>query len=300
MPTKKFDTLRHLHLPGLTSYLNASTIQNRLVRAHLDHKGSPSTSPPPGPILLTFQTPPTYTYGRREIGNVSDSQIEHLRAGGRAEVYEALRGGQTTFHGPGQLIAYLIISLQDHGLNTRSHIRLLENSVIETCRLYSLTTHTTGNPGVWIGSQPDDRKIASVGVHLRRYIASHGISLNVSVDLSWFDRIVACGLVGKRATNIEKERKSLYEDMMSPGHTNQDVPSMPLDITGERAGSSLTLPIPVPVEDVANVFARSVASKLSGVSSQVVESVSEEVLWQEGLRRIRNTSNKGVPQGLAE
>ena len=282
MLTEKFDKLRHLHLPGLTPYLNASAIQNRLVRAHLDHKAKPSTFPPPGPILLTFETPPTYTYGRREIGHVSDSQIEHLRAGGGAEVHEALRGGQTTFHGPGQLIAYLIISLQDHGSNTRTHVRLLENSVIETCRHYSLTTHTTANPGVWIGPASDDRKIASVGVHIRRYITSHGISLNLSVDLSWFDRIVACGLVGKRATNIEKELKLLYGKDWLSGHSDESHPNTPSALLGEDGHLSPKLTTPLIKKDVADVFARRIASRLSGVSSQDVENVLEEDLWREG------------------
>ena len=80
--------------------------------------------------------------------------------------------------------------------------------MIATCTDYGLDSHTTENPGVWIGHEPDDRKLASVGVHLRRHVSSHGIGLNISVDLDWFDRIVACGLVGKRATSIEFEQES--------------------------------------------------------------------------------------------
>lgn len=234
--------LRHLHLPGLTTYLRASSIQDHLVRIQLNHKKASSSGPAPSPFLLTFQTPPTYTCGRREVGTLTPDQIDHLKAGGKAEFHEALRGGQTTFHGPGQLTAYLIVSLQAHRLQPRTHIRLLEDSIIATCATYGLESHTTENPGVWIGQEPDDRKLASVGVHLRRYVSSHGIGLNISVDLAWFDRIVACGLVGKKATNIERER--------SPG------------------SSSLQ------VLDVASVFATHVAERLGSVDENV-ETVTE-------------------------
>ena len=245
--------LRHLHLPGLTPYLRASAIQDHLIRAHLDHKAAGSAHPVPGPVLLTFQTPPTYTCGRREVGALSASQIAHLRADGKAEFYEALRGGQTTFHGPGQLTAYLILSLKEHGLNTRSHVRLLEESIIGTCNECGLSAHVTENPGVWIGPRSDDRKIASIGVHLRRHIASHGIGLNVSVDLAWFDRIVACGLVGKQATSIEHEQNALYHAR----HQN----------------------CVMPIVSLADVFATHVTARLSTSDEWKVDKVVEESLW---------------------
>ena len=273
--------LRHLHLPGLVPYPRASAIQDYLVRAHLDHRAAKSTSPSPGPVVLTFQTPPTYTYGRREIGSISDSQIAHLRAGGEAEVYEALRGGQTTFHGPGQLTVFLIVSLQDHGLNTRSHVRLLENATIGTCKSYHLTTRVTENPGVWIDSQPDERKIASVGVHLRRYIASHGIGLNVSVDLSWFDRIVACGLIGKRATNIEQELRLRYGDTEPYRRSNQHRQDIPTSMPEEVGSLPSPFPMPMTIAHVADIFVRNVAMRLSGLSSQAVDAVTEQDLLPE-------------------
>jgi lipoyl(octanoyl) transferase len=144
-----------------------------------------------------------YTCGRREVGNVSAEQIAHLTAKtphGRAEFHEALRGGQTTFHGPGQLVAYPILDLKQHGLGARDYVCLLEKSVIQLLRdKYSIESKTTDNPGVWVD---DDRKICALGVHLRRNVSSHGIGLNVSTELAWFDRIVACGLEGKRTTSM--------------------------------------------------------------------------------------------------
>ncbi|KAL9135796.1 MAG: hypothetical protein Q9175_002993 [Cornicularia normoerica] len=267
--------LRHLHLPGLTPYLRASAIQEHLVRLHLDHKASQLTppGPSPGPVLLTFQTPPTYTCGRREVGTLSREQKAHLRADGKAEFHEALRGGQTTFHGPGQLTAYLILSLQEHNLNARTYVRLLEDSVIGTCAGYWLETHTTENPGVWTGSNPDERKLASVGVHLRRYIASHGVGLNVTVKLWWFDRIVACGLPEKKATSIEKEYRC-----MKPEKGPIIKVLAPLRVSGKRRPVLQFYNVPILMRQVADSFANEVASRLLGVDGSV-ENVTRKGIW---------------------
>ncbi|MCJ1474546.1 hypothetical protein MMC13_003204 [Lambiella insularis] len=204
--------LQHLHLPSLTSYARASDLQALLVRHHLNQKALPRTlrlpKPAPPPTLLTFQTHPTYTCGRREISTISPEQIAYLRANGAAEFHPALRGGQITFHGPGQLTGYVILSLDAHGLRPATFVRFLELSVIDACQNYGLKGFTTENPGVWVS---EEDKIASVGVHLRRGVASHGVALNVSTDLGWFDRIVACGLFGKKATSLEREGVSGVE-----------------------------------------------------------------------------------------
>ena len=201
--------LRHLHLPNLTAYERASRIQECIVEHHLKNRigrqgrGNVKRSfEPSSPQVLTFQTPPTYTCGRREIGKLTIAQYQHLRAEGKAEFFEAQRGGQTTFHGPGQLTAYVICNLLTHGLTAKSHVHLLEQSVIDTCKYYGIEAERTENPGVWT---KNGDKIASVGVHLRRYITSHGIAMNISPDLIWFDRIVACGLPEKKATSFERE-----------------------------------------------------------------------------------------------
>lgn len=265
--------IRHLHLPKLTPYLRASAIQDHLVRLNLDIKASKTATAAPPPTLLTFQTPPTYTCGRREIGSLSSAQIDHLRAGGKAEFHEALRGGQTTFHGPGQLTAYLILSLQAHNLSPRTHVRLLEEAVVGTCREYSLSAHLTEHPGVWTGPGTDeDRKIASVGVHLRRNVSSHGIGLNVSIDLGWFDRIVACGLVGRKATSIEYERKRLYLENHLDGTLNGTTRGEQMHETADSGSQA------VPMEEVADVFAANVAARLPNVERKV-KKVNEASVW---------------------
>jgi lipoate-protein ligase B len=147
-----------------------------------------------------------------------------------------MRGGQTTFHGPGQLVAYPILDLRTHKLSPRCYVAMLEKSLIATCARYGIEAMTTENTGVWTS---EDDKIAAIGVHMRRNITSHGIGLNVNTDLWWFDRIVACGLEGKRATSFVKQ-----------GVEREDVDS------------------------VGKMFAEEVAAKLEGVEG--VERVGKE------------------------
>ena len=256
----RFVSLRHLHLPGLTPYLRASAIQEHLVRIQLDHKIVNTPLSSPAPVLLTFQTPPTYTTGRREAPYLSASQTAHLKAGGRAEYHSALRGGQTTFHGPGQVTAYLVLNLKAHGLDVRSHVKLLEESAIGTYARYGLETFTTSNTGVWIGPRPGERKLASVGVHVRRRITSHGLGINVGVDLEWFDRIVMCGLKGMRATNLERE----VEARSSLG--------------GEKGPHAYAGDGDISIRHVADVLADNLATRLFGVDGRV-EAVSEMDIW---------------------
>jgi lipoate-protein ligase B len=192
--------LRHIHLPGLIPYHRAASLQEHLVSRFLASK-PPSNSLAPAPHIITAEFSPVYTCGRREVGNVLEEQQKYLRADGKADFVEAMRGGQTTFHGPGQLVAYPIVDLRAHKLSPRCYVAMLEKSLIATCARYGIKAMTTENTGVWTS---DDDKIAAIGVHMRRNITSHGVGLNVNTDLWWFDRIVACGLPGKRATSFLK------------------------------------------------------------------------------------------------
>lgn len=193
--------LRHIHIPGITPYQRAASLQEHLVARFLASK-PPSNAPPPAPHVITAEFASVYTCGRREVGNVSAKQQQFLRADGRADFVEAMRGGQTTYHGPGQLVAYPIVDLRTHKLSPRCYVGMLEKSLIATCARYGIKAMTTENTGVWTS---EDDKIAAIGVHMRRNITSHGIGLNVNTDLFWFDRIVACGLEGKRATSFVKQ-----------------------------------------------------------------------------------------------
>lgn len=200
-PTSRYSQiLRHIPL-GKSTYDHVAGRQSSVVDSFLAYKAKPTLTAP-DPIVITAQFSPVYTCGRREIGTVNKEQQDYLRADGRAEFFEALRGGQTTFHGLGQLVAYPIIDLKRHGLTPRSYVCLLEKTAIETCARYGIKAMTTEHPGVW--TTPES-KICALGIHLRRNITSHGIGLNVNTDLSWFSRIVACGLEGKKTTSFENE-----------------------------------------------------------------------------------------------
>lgn len=237
--------LRHLHLPSLIRYAHAAQLQESLVRAFLAHKASPDTISPPAPTLLTFQFHPVYTCGRRELNSLTPEQIAYLRNSpahtSPADFEYAARGGQTTFHGPGQLVAYPILDLRRHGLTSRCYVHALEETVIATCARYNVKGFRTANPGVWTS---EDEKICAVGVHLRRYISSHGIGLNVTEEpLAWLKRIVACGLEGKRASALEV-------------------------VSGKAVEGG--------VDSVARVFAEELVGRLNGVEG--VKSIDEEDL----------------------
>jgi lipoate-protein ligase B len=201
--------LRHIHFTNLTPYVTGSRIQDTLVSRLLAYKAAQPSSlqlQQPPATILTFQFAPTYTAGLRSIDRLSEGEIAHLRANGKAHFTYAPRGGQTTFHGPGQLVAYPILDLRRHSLTARCYVDRLERAAIETCAAYGVTARTTDDVGVWVrGIDGEERKICAVGVHLRRHVSSHGIGLNVSTDMSWFERIVACGLEGKETTSFLKE-----------------------------------------------------------------------------------------------
>lgn len=201
MASRARQKLLHVHIPGVIPYASAARLQERLVARFLASK-PPTNAPAPPPHIITTEFRPVYTCGRREVGTVSTEQQDFLRAEGRAEFVEAMRGGQTTFHGPGQLVAYPILDLRTHKLTPRNYVCLLEKSLIATCAKFGIKAMTTENTGVW--TSPND-KIAAVGVHMRRNITSHGVGLNINTDLWWFDRIVACGLEGKRTTSFTRE-----------------------------------------------------------------------------------------------
>ncbi|CAO3630812.1 unnamed protein product [Cunninghamella echinulata] len=113
-----------------------------------------------------------------------------------------MRGGQVTFHGPGQLVAYPIIDIRDYKLNVRCYVSRLEKIIIDTCNELGIKANTTENTGVWVGQ---DHKIAALGVHLQRYVTSHGLALNCNTDLNWYNHIIPCGLEDKKVTSLSQQ-----------------------------------------------------------------------------------------------
>ncbi|KAF9086165.1 putative lipoyltransferase 2, mitochondrial [Mortierella sp. AD031] len=132
---------------------------------------------------------------------ISDQEAARLQDLGAVYV-ESLRGGEITFHGPGQLVAYPILDLKPIKLSVRCYVSYLEKSIIATCAQLGVKAITTENTGVWIN---DQKKIAAIGVHVQRYITSHGLALNCNTNLEFFKQIIACGLTGKETTSLSKE-----------------------------------------------------------------------------------------------
>ncbi|CAD6446062.1 ec216769-7d59-4f13-952f-1a99e6e500a9 [Sclerotinia trifoliorum] len=238
--------IRHIHLRGVTPFHIAQTIQSTLVSKLLDHKRKASspehahlTPPSPTPTVLTFQSTPVYTTGRRELQTpLSESLLKTLQEPlipistthlptirepfttsnskeQTAEVVQTPRGGLITFHGPGQLVIYPIIDLLTFpNLGARCYVNLLEEATIKLLRVMCLDIlGRTENPGVWLN---ENEKIASLGVQLRRNVSSYGVGLNMIMERGWWDRIKACGLDGKRTIGLDEvfiQTPGKYEEL---------------------------------------------------------------------------------------
>lgn len=142
--------------------------------------------------LLLVEHPPVFTLGR-------GAEEKNLLTPREVPVHRVSRGGEVTFHGPGQLVGYPLIDLTNHGRDVHLYLRGLEAVLIEVLATYGIAAHReAGKTGVWV----NEKKIASIGVGVRRWVTYHGFALNVSTDLSYFADIVPCGLVGVRMTSM--------------------------------------------------------------------------------------------------
>jgi lipoyl(octanoyl) transferase len=152
--------------------------------------------------FLLLEHPHVYTLGRNATLDDVLAGPEWLAARG-VEVAECDRGGQVTYHGPGQLVGYPIVNLSPDRRDIRRYVRDLQEVLIRTLAGYGLAAEPRDGQeyiGVWVGEE----KIASIGVHLSRWITTHGFALNVSTDLSYFAGIIPCGLHQVRMTSIER------------------------------------------------------------------------------------------------
>jgi lipoyl(octanoyl) transferase len=185
----------HLYNLGTVDYREAWELQRTLAEAVGD--GSAPDS------VLLLEHPPTITLGRRaEPGEL------HIPEDVQVDVVEVDRGGKSTYHGPGQLVCYPILDLKRHGQDVRRYCRDLEEALIRTIGAFDVgATRIEGLTGVWLDAPP--RKIASIGIHLTKWISTHGYALNVDLDPAPFTQwITACGLDGFQFTSLERERGS--------------------------------------------------------------------------------------------
>lgn len=150
--------------------------------------------------VVFLEHPPVVTLGRR-----TDEGELHVPAGADVEVVETDRGGKSTYHGPGQLVCYPILDLTRHGQDVKRYCRDLEEALVKTLAAFSLEgQRLEGLTGVWLTSPP--RKIASIGIHISKWVTTHGYALNVDLDPAPFtDWITACGLEDAAFTTMARE-----------------------------------------------------------------------------------------------
>ncbi|MBK7596785.1 MAG: lipoyl(octanoyl) transferase LipB [Gemmatimonadetes bacterium] len=155
----------------------------------------------PHDILLLVEHDPVYTLGRGTEATSLPLPIPALEARGAA-VVEVERGGDVTWHGPGQLVGYPILHLSAHREDLHWYLRTLEGALIDALAQFGIPAErVAGKTGVWT----QGRKIASLGIHVKQWVTLHGFALNVDPELAWFDAIVPCGLPGVTMTSVAKE-----------------------------------------------------------------------------------------------
>lgn len=178
---------------GIIDYQEAWDLQKKLLELRYQNKIAD--------ILLLLEHPNTYTLGKVADKNNLLSDQDFLKEN-KITVYEIDRGGDITFHGPGQIVGYPIINLLNWKRDTHEYLRGLEEVIIRTCDEFGLKSQR--NPkytGVWI----DDRKIAAIGIKISRWITMHGFAFNINTDLSLFNGIIPCGIKEKSVTSLSKE-----------------------------------------------------------------------------------------------
>ncbi len=177
---------------GRVRYAEALALQESQVR--LRQSGvAPDT-------LFLLEHEPVFTLGRGARREHVLLPEDALRARG-FELFEAGRGGDVTYHGPGQLVAYPILELEPGRRDVHRYVRDLEEVMIRTCADYGISAcRVPGLTGVWVG----DAKIGAIGVRISRWVTSHGLAFNVSADLAPFDLIVPCGIQGRGVTSLER------------------------------------------------------------------------------------------------
>ncbi len=178
---------------GTVAYLPAWELQDELAEQRRTRRI--------GDRLLLVEHFPVYTIGRGgDEANLLASP-ERLREIG-AEFVRVDRGGDITFHGPGQIVAYPILELRDP-LDVRRYVRSLEEAIIATAGAFGVMAHREdGLVGVWVDGR---RKLAAIGVRVRRGVTTHGLALNVNTDLSWFGEMIPCGIADRDVTSLARE-----------------------------------------------------------------------------------------------
>jgi lipoyl(octanoyl) transferase len=197
---------------GRRPYAEVLELQRAVARARI-------AGDVPEDVLLLVEHPPVVTLGRSSKTAHLVASAELLAARG-VELFEVERGGDVTFHGPGQLVGYPVVDLKRHKQDLHWYLRQVEEALIRALARHGVAGwRSAGYTGVWVGDEPDvvggTRKIASIGVHARDWVTWHGFALNVATELAYFDLIVPCGIQGVTMTSLARE--------LGPGAPSLDV-----------------------------------------------------------------------------
>lgn len=192
---------------GMMDYKTCWNLQQELFDALLARKRNHAVpSDDNAGTILLVEHPPVYTLGKSGHAENLLVSREALEAAG-AQFFHIDRGGDITFHGPGQLVCYPILDLEPLGLGLRDYIDSLEEAVIRTVARYGIEAgRIAGASGVWLDRESrHPRKICAIGVRSSRYVTMHGFALNVNTDLGWFSRINPCGFTDRGVASIASE-----------------------------------------------------------------------------------------------
>ncbi len=211
MNLKQNKQVRYQHL-GLVDYKEAWDYQTQLFQQILDQKTNNRNLPIEEQVLtsnflLFCEHPHVYTLGRNGKADNLLYSPEQLSTIG-ATYYHINRGGDITYHGPGQLVVYPVLDLENFFTDIHKYMRLLEEAVIRTLAEYQINAgRISGLTGVWLDheQQQNPRKICAMGVKTSRWATMHGLALNVNADLSYFRHIVPCGIADKAVTSMAAE-----------------------------------------------------------------------------------------------
>jgi lipoyl(octanoyl) transferase len=182
---------------GLIGYAEAWELQKRLVSARKTALIED--------VLLLCEHPHVITLGRngKRKNLLASEQVLRQK---NVEFHSSDRGGDITYHGPGQIVGYPILNLGEIRKDVGWYVRMLEETMIRTSAHFGIAAErVTGKTGIWVhGSAAAEEKLGAIGVHLSRWVTSHGFAYNVANDLRYFDLIVPCGIAGRKATSLEK------------------------------------------------------------------------------------------------
>ena len=155
-------------------------------------------------LIWILEHPSTYTSGNvLDKKDILDNSIKIIKTS---------RGGKITWHGPGQIVCYLVINLNNRKKNIRNFLNIIESSIINTLKEFGIISYADRkNIGIWVDTKSGEKKIAAIGIKIKKWITFHGFSININNDLNYYKKIIPCGIKNKGVTNLNEIKKQNYK-----------------------------------------------------------------------------------------